>query len=76
MYTIHKAKTNLSRLIEEACEGGDVIIARGKQPVARLVPLAMSRKKRVSGRLKGKIRISRSFFEPMSKAELAEWGIK
>ncbi len=76
MYTIHKAKTNLSRLIEEACEGGDVVIARGKQPVARLVPLATSRKKRVSGRLKGKIRVPRAFFEPMSKAELAKWGIE
>lgn len=76
MYTVHQAKTNLSRLIEEACEGADVIIARGKKPVARLVPLATSRKKRVPGRLKGKIRISRAFFKPMSRAELAQWGIE
>jgi len=76
MYTVHDAKTNLSRLIEEACNGTDVIIARGKQPVVRLVPLAKSRKRRVPGRLKGKIRIFRSFFKPMSKAELAEWGIE
>lgn len=76
MYTVHQAKTNLSRLIEEACRGDDVIIARGKQPVAKLVPLAASRKKRVPGRFKGKIRISRAFFKPMSKAELAEWGIE
>jgi antitoxin (DNA-binding transcriptional repressor) of toxin-antitoxin stability system len=76
MYTVHQAKTNLSRLIEEACKGTDVIIARGKQPVVRLVALPTSRKKRVPGRLKGKIRISRTFFKPMSKAELAEWGIE
>lgn len=76
MYTIHKAKTNLSRLIEEACDGREVIIARGKEPVARLVPLAGARKKRVAGRLKGKIRVLREFFEPMSKAQLAEWGIE
>jgi prevent-host-death family protein len=76
MYTVHQAKTNLSRLIEEACNGTDVIIARGKQPVVRLVPLATSRKKRIPGRLKGKIRISRAFFKPMSRAELTEWGIK
>jgi antitoxin (DNA-binding transcriptional repressor) of toxin-antitoxin stability system len=74
MYTVHQAKTNLSRLIEEACNGTDVIIARGKQPVVRLVPLATARRKRVPGRLKGKIRISRAFFKPMSRAELAEWG--
>jgi antitoxin (DNA-binding transcriptional repressor) of toxin-antitoxin stability system len=74
MYTVHQAKTNLSRLIEEACSGTDVVIARGKQPVVRLVPLATARKRRVPGRLKGKIRISRSFFKPMSRAELAAWG--
>jgi len=75
MYTVHQAKTNLSRLIREACEGGDVVIARGKQPVVRVVPLATSRKRRVPGRLKGKIRILPGFFKPLSKKELAEWGL-
>ena len=37
--TIHQAKTNLSRLIEKASEGEEVIIARGSNPVARLVPV-------------------------------------
>jgi prevent-host-death family protein len=76
MYTVHQAKTNLSRLIEEACEGSEVIIARGKHPVVKLVPLAKSRKKRVAGRLKGKIRVGREFFKPMSKAELRAWGVE
>ncbi|HWG59462.1 MAG TPA: type II toxin-antitoxin system Phd/YefM family antitoxin [Candidatus Acidoferrales bacterium] len=75
MYTVHQAKTNLSRLISEACEGGDVVIARGKQPVARLVPLAGNRKKRLPGRLKGRIRVPKAFFKPVSRAELARWGI-
>ena len=76
MYTVHQAKTNLSRLIKEACRGKEVIIARGKHPVVRLVPLAASRKTRVPGRLKGKIRAARGAFKPLSKAELALWGIK
>jgi prevent-host-death family protein len=75
MYTVHQAKTNLSRLIKEACKGNDVVIARGKEPVVRLVPLARSRKKRLPGRLKGRIRILPGFFRPMSKRELAEWGL-
>jgi prevent-host-death family protein len=37
--TVHAAKTNLSKLIEAALAGEDVIIARGKTPVARLVPI-------------------------------------
>ncbi|HMD31897.1 MAG TPA: hypothetical protein VKG84_08295 [Candidatus Acidoferrales bacterium] len=52
-----------------------MVIARGKEPVVRLVPLASSRKKRIPGRLKGKIRILPGFFKPMSKRELAEWGL-
>ena len=76
MYTVHQAKTNLSRLIRESCRGNEVVIARGKLPVVRLVPVAKARKKRVPGRLAGKIRISRAFFKPMTKAELAKWGIE
>lgn len=37
-YTTHQAKTHLSRLLDEAALGGEVIIAKGKKPVARLVP--------------------------------------
>jgi prevent-host-death family protein len=76
MYTVHQAKTNLSKLIREAENGQSVIIARGKKPVAKIVALEKPRKKRVPGRLKGKIRIHPSFFAPMTKEELAEWGIE
>jgi prevent-host-death family protein len=76
MYTVHEAKTNLSKLLRKAANGEEVIIARGKQPVAKLVALGSPRKKRVPGRLKGKIRIHSSFFHPMSKEELAQWGIE
>jgi prevent-host-death family protein len=40
--TIHKAKTQLSKLIEQALRGEEVVIARGKDPVARLVPYERS----------------------------------
>jgi prevent-host-death family protein len=76
MYTVHQAKTNLSKLIREAENGQSVIIARGKKPVAKIVALEKPGKKRVPGRWKGKIRIHPSFFDPMTKEELAEWGIE
>ncbi len=76
MYTVHQAKTNLSRLIREAENGKDVVIARGKKPVVKIIALKNGSKKRVPGRLKGKIHIHPSFFEPMTKEELAEWGIE
>ncbi len=43
-YTTHQAKTHLSRLLDEAARGAKVVIAKGKNPVARLVPYSSKRK--------------------------------
>ncbi len=71
--TIHAAKTNLSKLIEAALKGEDVVIARGDTPVVRLV--AIERKSAfvfdvMADKLKGPIP---DFLEPMSEDELALW---
>ena len=71
--TIHQAKTNLSRLIEKASEGEEVIIARGSKPVARLVPVGEVKGKRQPGSLKGKLRVGPEFFEPLPVSELSGW---
>jgi prevent-host-death family protein len=72
--TIHEAKTNLSRLIKQVCEGEEIIIARGKSPVARLVPVsAPPKKRRVPGALKGIIKVDDSFFDPLPPEELDAW---
>jgi prevent-host-death family protein len=72
--TIHKAKTQLSRLIEKACRGEEIIIARGKQPVVRLVAIEDNRADRKPGALEGKIKIGPEFFEPLPPEELEGWG--
>ncbi len=71
--TVHQAKTNLSRLIREALEGEEVVIARGPAPVARLVPLAGPRARRRPGSLRGKLRVGPEFFEPLPANERAGW---
>jgi prevent-host-death family protein len=71
--TIHKAKTNLSRLIERAAAGEEIIIARGSKPVARLVPIGAVKGKRQPGSMKGKLEIGPEFFEPLPDDELAGW---
>jgi prevent-host-death family protein len=71
--TIHEAKTNLSKLIEKACRGEEVIIARGPDPVVRLVPLAKIKGKRQLGHLKGKLVVGPEFFEPLPPEELDRW---
>lgn len=71
--TIHQAKTNLSRLIEEVSAGGEVVIARGKKPVARLVAVGEVGGRRQPGSLKGKLVAGPEFFEPLPESELAGW---
>lgn len=72
-FTIHHAKTNLSQLIERACQGEEIIISRGPQPVARLVPIAGRKGRRQPGALRGKLRVPPEFFEPLPAEELSGW---
>lgn len=72
-FTIHEAKTNLSKLIEQACQGEEVVIARGPEPVVRLVPIADVKGRRQPGALRGKLHVGPEFFEPLSDEELARW---
>lgn len=71
--TIHKAKTNLSRLIAKASKGEEIVIARGSKPVAKLVPVGVVKGKRQPGSLKGKLVVGREFFEPLPPSELVNW---
>lgn len=73
-FSVHDAKTNLSKLIATALEGGEVIIARGNVPAVRLVPVA-PRGKRQFGALKGRIAIDARFDEPLPEDELGGWKL-
>ena len=61
MVNIHEAKTHLSRLVERAEAGEEIVIARAGVPVARLVPLIEVARKRVPGVWKGKVSIADDF---------------
>ena len=71
--TIHEAKTHLSRLIQESLEGEEVIIAKGKTPVARIQPIKSAvPKKRCLDTAKGAIKyIADDFDAPLD--EFAEY---
>jgi prevent-host-death family protein len=58
---IHEAKTHLSRLVERAEAGEEIVIARAGKPVARLAPLRDKREPRQLGALKGRIWIADDF---------------
>jgi prevent-host-death family protein len=71
--TIHAAKTHLSRLVEQARAGEEIVIARGKTPMVKLVPVDAPKPTRRFGAMKGKASTTPAFFEPLPPDELAGW---
>ena len=71
--TVHEAKTTLSRLLQKAANGDEIIISRGSKPVARLVAIGAVKGKRVPGSMKGKLDVGPAFFESLPADELAGW---
>ena len=75
-YTVHQAKTTLSRQIREARKGKEVIITRGKEPVARLVPVPGGAKKRIPICSRRQIWAAPNAFDPLTEEELRELGFE
>ncbi len=72
--TIHQAKTTLSKLIERAEHGEEVLIARGKKVVAKIVPIAAAPKSRRLDLFKGEFKVPPEFSQPLPEDELDAWG--
>jgi prevent-host-death family protein len=70
--SIHAAKTHLSQLIARVEAGEVITIARGKTPVAKLVPI-LRKGKREFGAMRGKFSVGPEFFEPLPNHELDLW---
>lgn len=62
---IHEAKTHLSRLVDRAAAGEEIVIARAGRPAARLVPLSEARRPRRGGIWKGRVVIADNFDDPL-----------
>lgn len=68
---LQQAKAQLSRLLELAHGGAEIIVEKAGQPYARLMPLAAQPSRRRPGRLKGQL--GAEFFEPLPESELQLW---
>ena len=75
-HTVHEAKTNLSQLIQKACRGEEVIIARGKKPVVKLVPVGEATADRVPGGFEGEFSWTDDAFDPLTDEEMRELGFE
>jgi prevent-host-death family protein len=77
-FTVHQAKTHFSRLLKEAEAGKEVIVMRGKKPVAKLVAVEEPKKQEVPFRLlgayRGKIHFDDRAFAPATDEDLIEMG--
>ena len=75
--TIHQAKTHLSRLIQQVESGEEVVVCRGKLPVAKIIPSGPGRVSRpkVGKATSQRFDISEDAFAPLGDEELKQWGL-
>ena len=74
--SIRKAQAQFSELIERACRGEEIIIARGSKPLVRLVPVAPTpARARKPGALKGRLFVPDDAFD-LTDQELEELGFE
>jgi len=71
IYNLYEAKTSLSKLVERAAAGEEIIIAKAGKPMARLTPFARRRGPRVPGGWEGRVWMAADFDEPLPE-ELLE----
>jgi prevent-host-death family protein len=70
--TIHEAKTHLSRLLRRVEMGEEIVVYRGNEPVARIVPIQKSRK-RALGLDRGRFVVPDDFDDPLPDEILHEF---
>ena len=75
MVNLHAAKTHLSRLVDAAAAGQDIVIAKAGTPMVRLVPVSRTKARTGFGSLKGKIRIASDFDDPLPGSVMREFGV-
>jgi antitoxin (DNA-binding transcriptional repressor) of toxin-antitoxin stability system len=73
----HDAKTNLSRYLQEVSEGATIVIARGRVPLAKLVPFRARAKVRpkVGEVMDRPQHIPEEALRPLTGRELKTWGL-
>jgi prevent-host-death family protein len=65
IYNLYEAKTTLSRLVDRAAAGEEIVIAKAGKPMAKLVAFPRATVPRKPGGWEGKVRISEDFDAPL-----------
>ncbi|MBI2982489.1 MAG: type II toxin-antitoxin system Phd/YefM family antitoxin [Deltaproteobacteria bacterium] len=72
---IHEAKTHLSRYLKKVAEGEEILLCKNGHPVAKIIPFPPKKPRRLIGLLKGKIKLTPEFFEPLTDEEFPGIGL-
>lgn len=71
-FNVHEAKTHLSRLLDRAHAGEEIVLCKDGTPYAKLAPVEGA-PAREPGAMKGRWGITDAFFEDLTEEELTEW---
>jgi antitoxin (DNA-binding transcriptional repressor) of toxin-antitoxin stability system len=77
MVATNEAKTHLSALLQEVTNGKSIVIARGRKPLAKLVPYdEPASRPKVGEMMDEMFSIPAEALRPMNEQELQTWGLK
>ena len=65
IYNLYEAKMSLSRLVDRAANGEEIILSKAGKPMAKLVPFRRNAEPRQPGGWEGRVRISEDFDAPL-----------
>jgi len=68
IFNLYEAKSSLSRLVDRAAAGEEIIIAKAGKPMARLTAVSRRVRRRKPGGWKGRVVISKDFDAPLPAA--------
>ena len=68
IFNLYEAKSSLSRLVDRAAAGEEIIIAKAGKPMAKLIAVSRRGKRRKPGGWKGRVVIARNFDAPLPAA--------
>jgi prevent-host-death family protein len=71
IYNLYEAKTSLSRLVDRAAGGEEIILSKAGKPLAKLVPFRRPPVPREPGGWEGQVRIAEDFDDPLPEDLLA-----
>lgn len=72
-FSVHQAKTHLSRILKLLESNDEITISRYGKPVARIIPYETPNMKRKFGAMKDLAQFDDTFFDPLPEDELSAW---